>query len=84
MICLSMVNDKLPKVRKELEKLRKKRKQNRALADLDAALESGQITEGDVQGLLDSRVVPVEDPIVLTFGLAIEALTETPISRIAI
>jgi hypothetical protein len=74
MICLEWVRDKLPKVREEQRKLQRKRKQNKALADLDAALESGDVTEDQVQELLDSRVPQIEDPLVFTFGLAIEDL----------
>ena len=74
MVCLSMVDSKKTKVLNEIEKLRKERKQSKVLSDLDAALERGEITEEDVQDLLDSRIVPAEDPIVLTFGLNIEEL----------
>ena len=78
MVCLEMVRERLPRVYRELEKLTKKKQQNTALADVDAALERGDVTEEEVQELLDSRPALTTDPVVLTFSLAIDDLYQNP------
>jgi hypothetical protein len=78
MVYLEKLRDKLPRVHEEREKAKKGIKQSKALSDLETALERGDITEEDVQKLLQSRVPRIEDPIVLTFGLAIEDLYRNP------
>lgn len=75
---LDEVQRHLPHVRRELEKLTQQRSRSHALGSLGAALEGKHVTIEEVRRLLQDveRSQHAEEPLVLTFGLAIKDVEE--------